>query len=166
MNLIYQNADIHDMNEIVRIYNSTISLKTVTADTESVSIESRLSWFYAHNKDVYPLWIVKKEDIIIGWVSFQPFYGRPAYKTTAEISIYLDEKCRNKGYGKEILKYSIEQCAKLKIKTLLGFIFSKNYPSIELFSAMGFMEWGNLLNIAEIGGGELSLKILGMRVLR
>ena len=38
MNLIYQNADIHDMNEIVRIYNSTISLKTVTADTESVSI--------------------------------------------------------------------------------------------------------------------------------
>ena len=115
---------------------------------------------------MYPLWILKKEDIIIGWVSFQPFYGRPAYKTTAEISIYLDEKCRNKGYGKEILKYSIEQCAKLKIKTLLGFVFSKNYPSIELFSAMGFMEWGNLLNIAEIGGGELSLKILGMRVLR
>ena len=44
---------------------------------------------------------------IIGWVSFQPFYGRPAYDATAEISIYLAPLQRGKGYGKSILQYCI-----------------------------------------------------------
>jgi L-amino acid N-acyltransferase YncA len=162
--LTFHNASIHDLDKIVDIYNSTIPLRTVTADTEPVTEESRLNWFNAHNGKEYPLWIVKKGDAIVAWVSFQPFYGRPAYKATAEISVYLDEKCRGKGYGKVILKHAIEQCPKFRIKTLLGFIFANNHPSIKLFNTMGFMEWGNLSNIAEIDGHELSLKILGMRV--
>jgi L-amino acid N-acyltransferase YncA len=45
------------------------------------------------------LWIVENDESeIIGWVSFQDFYGRSAYDGTAEISIYLDEKFRGKGY--------------------------------------------------------------------
>lgn len=40
------------------------------------------------------------EKKIVGWLSFQDFYGRKAYDITAEISIYLDEKFRGRGYGK------------------------------------------------------------------
>ena len=88
MNTIYfADASLENLDEIVTIYNSTISSRMVTADLDPVSVESRISWFYEHKPGKRPLWIVKnKEDIIIGWVSFQDFYGRSAYDTTAEKS--------------------------------------------------------------------------------
>jgi phosphinothricin acetyltransferase len=105
-----------------------------------------------------------EEKNIIGWVSFQAFYGRPAYDATAEISIYIDPIERGKGYGKKILQYAMEQAPSFGIKTLLGFIFAHNGPSIELFFKSGFEEWGHLKNIAEIDGKEISVKIVGKRL--
>ena len=101
---------------------------------------------------------------IIGWVSFQNFYGRPAYDATAEISIYLREDHRGKGLGKQVLDYSIGECCNLGIKTLLGYIFAHNEPSLRLFYKAGFAEWAHLPNIALLDGFERSLKILGKRV--
>ena len=166
MNTIYfADASLENLDEIVTIYNSTISSRMVTADLDPVSVESRISWFYEHKPGKRPLWIVKnKEDIIIGWVSFQDFYGRSAYDTTAEISIYLHRDYRRKGFGKQILNYSLTECFNLGIKTLLGYIFAHNEPSLQLFYKAGFAEWAHLPNIALLDGIERSLKILGKRV--
>ncbi|MDB5210485.1 MAG: N-acetyltransferase [Sediminibacterium sp.] len=161
--LTYRNATVNDLPQIVAIYNSTVHTRMVTADTESVSVDSRLPWFHEHNADNRPLWVIEDEQQeIIGWVSFQSFYGRPAYAATAEISIYLDPSQRGRGIGKEVLQYSIDQAKKFGIKTLLGFIFAHNEPSLKLFRQLGFQEWANLPNIAVLDGIERSLKIVGL----
>ncbi|MVT12172.1 GNAT family N-acetyltransferase [Chitinophaga tropicalis] len=162
--MIFRNATLEDLPEIVAIYNTTIAGRMVTADTEPVTVESRIPWFNVHNPEKRPLWMVEDEGKTIGWVSFQSFYGRPAYDGTAEISIYLREDARGKGYGKTILRYAMEQCPVIKINTLLGFIFSHNLPSIKLFEQMGFKEWAHLPDIAVLDGVERSLSILGKRV--
>ena len=163
--LIYRDATIDDMERIVAIYNSTVPSRMVTADTEPVTVESRMPWFYEHNSAIRPLWVIEKEDNqIIGWISFQSFYGRPAYAATAEISIYLDASQRGKGIGKEVLQYSIDQAKQMGIKTLLGFIFAHNEPSIKLFRQLGFEDWATLPDIAVLDGIERSLKILGKRL--
>jgi L-amino acid N-acyltransferase YncA len=160
--LTYHDATINDLPKIVAIYNSTVPTRMVTADTEPVSVDSRLSWFHEHNSAGRPLWVVEDDNNgIIGWVSFQSFYGRPAYAATAEISIYLDPLQRGKGIGKEVLQYSIDRAKYFGIKTLLGFIFAHNEPSLKLFKQLGFEEWANLPNIAVLDGIERSLKILG-----
>ncbi len=166
MNTIYfADASIENLDEIVSIYNSTISSRMVTADLEPISAKSRISWFHEHKPGTRPLWIVKnKEGEIIGWVSFQNFYGRPAYDATAEISIYLQEDYRGKGLGQQVLDYSIDECGHLGIKTLLGYIFAHNEPSLRLFNKAGFVEWAHLPNIAVLDGIERSVKILGKRV--
>jgi L-amino acid N-acyltransferase YncA len=162
----YKNARLSDMDAIIAIYNSTIFSRMVTADIEPVSVESRLKWFDAHTPDQYPLWVVEnKEGQIMGWVSFQAFYGRPAYAGTAEVSIYLDQHHRGKGLGNKVLAYSLDKCADLGIKTLLGFIFAHNEPSLRLFRSFGFEDWGTLPNVAVLDGKEKSLKILGYRCL-
>jgi L-amino acid N-acyltransferase YncA len=56
----------------------------------------------------------------LGWVSFQSFYGRPAYDRTAEISIYLDPEKRGKGYGKRILQHAMSQATHYGITTIFG----------------------------------------------
>lgn len=163
--LFYRNASIEDLDRIVAIYNSTVQSRMVTADTEPVTIESRTNWFYEHNPKTRPLWIVEDENNdMVGWVSFQSFYGRPAYAATAEISIYLDPLQRGKGLGKKILHHVFDQAKTLGINTLLGFIFSHNEPSVKLFKLMGFEEWATLPNIATLDGVERSLKIFGKRV--
>jgi L-amino acid N-acyltransferase YncA len=161
----YRNAILSDLNSIVTIYNSTIASRMVTADTEPVSVESKIKWFEEHTADKHPLWVIENEDDqIIGWISFQAFYGRPAYNGTSEISIYLDENQRGKGMGKRILAYSLDRCAELGIKTILGFIFAHNEPSLKLFRYFGFEDWGTLPDVAVLDNEEKSLKILGKRI--
>ena len=162
--MTFRNALQTDLPVIVDIYNSTVASRMVTADTEPVVVESRQQWFDDHSPDKHPLWMVEDGGQIIGWVSFQAFYGRPAYDGTAEVSIYIDPLQRGKGYGKKILQYCLDNAGKLDINILLGFIFAHNTPSLQLFTALGFEEWGHLKNIAVLDGIERSLKILGRRV--
>ena len=137
----------------------------VTADTEPVSVESRIKWFSEHASDSRPLWVVEDQNkTIIGWISFQNFYGRPAYNSTAEISIYLDSSQRGKGIGKLVLQHSMDAAKQFGIKTLLGFLFAHNEPSLKLFKHFGFEEWATLPDIAVLDGVERSLKILGKRI--
>lgn len=165
IDLKYRDANISDLPGIVEIYNSTISSRMVTADTEEVSVESRQKWFEGHNPAKRPLWVIENaSDQIIGWVSFQSFYGRPAYNATVEISIYLDPEQRGKGLGKQVLQYSIEKAPKFGIKTLLGFIFAHNEPSLKLFRHFGFEDWATLPDVAILDGQERTLKILGKRI--
>lgn len=163
--LSYRDAKRSDLEKITEIYNSTIASRLVTADTEPVSVESKVKWFDEHSSDKRPLWVVEDEaNVIVGWVSFQSFYGRPAYDATVEISIYLDATQRGKGLGKQVLEYSINRAPEFGIKTILGFIFSHNEPSLKLFKHFGFEEWANLPNIAVLDNTERSLTILGKRI--
>jgi L-amino acid N-acyltransferase YncA len=163
--LKYRDAERADLEKIVEIYNSTVSTRMVTADTEPVSVESRQQWFDEHSHAKRPLWVIEDEhDVVIGWVSFQSFYGRPAYDFTSEISIYLHTDARGKGSGKGVLEYCIARAPEYHIKTLLGFIFAHNEPSLRLFRNAGFEEWAHLPDIAVLDGLERSLKILGKRI--
>jgi len=163
--LTYRDATLDDLPLIVSIYNTTIEGRMVTADTEMVSVDSRLAWFAEHVPGTRPLWMVyNAQEEVVGWVSFQDFYGRPAYAATAEISIYLHPQHRGRGVGKAVLDYGINACPSLGIKTLLAFIFAHNAPSLKLFQQAGFAQWALLPHIAELDGIERSLAILGLRV--
>lgn len=163
--MTFRDATLEDLSKIVEIYNSTVASRLVTADLEPVSVESKLDWFHQHNSETRPLWMVQdSQENTIGWVSFQDFYGRPAYQKTAEISIYIDEKFRDKGFGRQILELSIDKCPSLGIENLLAFIFAHNLPSLTLFEKFGFKLWANLKNIAELDGEKRSLIILGKTI--
>ena len=163
--LIYRNATLADLPQIVTIYNSTIASRMVTADTEEVTVKSRIKWFEEHSPPRRPLWIFEdRESKIVGWASFQSFYGRPAYNATVEVSIYLHPAQRGIGFGKQILPHCIDNAPRFDVKTLLGFIFEHNTPSLQLFRSFGFNDWGTFPDVAILDGVERTLKILGKRV--
>lgn len=163
--LKFRNAELADLDKIVAIYNSTIASRMVTADVEEVPVASKQQWFNEHNPETRPLWVVEDaEDQTIGWVSFSSFHERPAYSGTIEVSIYLDESCRGKGYGKTILQYCIDNAGKFGVKNLVALIFLHNEPSLKLFRHFGFEDWGTLPDVAVLDGIERTLKILGKRI--
>ena len=58
----------------------------------------------------------------------------------------------------------MNKAPEFEIKTILGFIFSHNEPSIKLFKHFGFEVWGQLPNIATLDNIDRSLSILGKRI--
>ena len=153
-----------DLPAIVAIYNATIPLQTVTADWEPVSVASRIEWFWAHTPNQRPLWVAASGSKILGWLGVQSFYGRPAYQATVELSVYVSANYRRQGIGRLLLQHAITHCPALNIKTLLGFIFADNDPSLRLFEQFGFQRWGYLPQVAEFGPIERDLVILGLRL--
>ncbi len=160
--MIVRDAQEADLPQIIDIYNATIPGRMVTADTEPVTLESRLPWFYAHTPDRRPLWIISSaESDITGWISFGDFYGRSAYRFTAEISIYLKTPARQRGLGTQLLTMAINKAPALGIENIVGYIFAHNEPSLRLFKKAGFEEWGYLKDVAVLDGIKRSLIIVG-----
>lgn len=159
-----RNATHDDLQRIVEIYNSTIPSRMVTADTIPITVSSREEWFSDHNPASRPLWVVVKNNVICGWLSFQDFKKRPAYHKTVELSIYLDEKFRGQGLGKYLLSEAIKIAPTLGVETLIGLIFGHNLPSLKLFSSFEFEKWAHLPKIAELDGVKRDLIMLGKRV--
>jgi L-amino acid N-acyltransferase YncA len=159
-----RHAIKQDLPAIVAIYNSTVPTRQSTADTTPVTVQSRLDWFRQHSRDRRPLLVHEQDGQVVAWVSFQSFYGRAAYDHTAEISIYLAPAYRGKGLGRSLLAEAMAGTQELGIKTVVGFVFSHNEPSLRLLRSSGFAEWGRLPDVARMDGREYSLSILGKRV--
>jgi len=220
-----RNAELADLEEIIQIYNAAIPGRMATADTNPVTLKSRLEWFRGHSQH-YPLWVLEGQkeagverqlcwrDLfernlyssqspsvlkdrkpvflegegmknippascplppafrgrslgqkgIAGWLSFRPFYGRPAYHTTAEIGLYVAPANHRQGIGQQLLESAIFHSPNLGLQTLLGFIFAHNTPSLNLFQKLGFQQWGYLPQVALLDNMKRDLIILGYRV--
>ncbi|MEG4318140.1 MULTISPECIES: N-acetyltransferase family protein [unclassified Microcoleus] len=153
-----------DLPAIVQIYNAAVPGRMATADLQAVSVESRLAWYREHSPYSLPIWVMESEQNIVGWLSFQLFYGRAAYQHTAEISIYVAPDRQNCGIGKKLLQSAITRSPELRLRTLMAIIFAHNQPSLTLFQKFGFQQWGYLPQVAELDGVERDVIILGLRL--
>ena len=159
-----RTATIDDLPAIVDIYNAAIPGRMATADTQPVSVESRRVWFEQHRSDRRPLWVACEGPVVGGWLSVRDFYGRPAYHATAECGLYVAPAYHRRGIGRLLLRHGIAAAPSLGLRTLLGFVFAHNEPSIALLRGHGFETWGHLPRIAELDGLERDLLIFGRRV--
>ena len=159
-----RDAREDELAVLVEIYNSSIPGRLATADTEPVSIEARREWFRLHDRANHPLRVLDRDHTVAGWLSFEPFYGRPAYAATAEVSVYVAPKFHRQGVAKALLAHSLEAAPSLGLSTLLGFIFAHNTPSVALFRSFALAEWARLPRVAELDGVTRDLLILGRHV--
>ncbi len=171
-------AEPADLPAIVEIYNSTIASRQVTADLEPVSVESRFAWFRAHQRPERPIWVVESLGAshdgaagsgaarsVLGWMTLSDYHERPAYRHTAEISIYCHPQMRGKGLGSYLLRRAIEFAPRIEVHTLIALIFGHNTGSLALFRKFGFDTWGTLPRVTELDGIERDVLILGRRLL-
>jgi len=153
-----------DLAAIVDIYNTTVPTRMVTAELEPTTVEARLPWFHEHAPDQYPFWVAESDSRVIGWLDFKKFLPRCAYRGTAEISVYVDEKFRRHGVARRLLEEAIARASSLGIDAMVGLIFAHNEPSLRLFDRLGFERWGLLPRIARLDGIERDLAIVGRHI--
>jgi len=140
--MIIRDAVEADLPAIVEIYNATVPTRMVTAELEPTTVEARRPWFHEHSPGQYPFWVAELEGRVVGWLDFKKFLPRCAYRGTAEISVYVDEKFRRRGVGQRLLEHAIARAPSLGITALIGLIFGHNEASLKLFQLMSMENSG------------------------
>jgi len=153
-----------DLPAIIKIYNAAITTRIATAQLEPVTLESRRHWLKEHSPDRHPFWILEIDRQIAGWLTLKAFLPRSAYRGTAEVSVYVDEKFRRRGIARALLEEAIARAPSLQIRAMVGLIFAHNAPSLKLFAQLGFEKWGLLPRIARLDANERDLTIMGRHV--
>jgi len=153
-----------DLPVIIDIYNATVPTRMVTAELEPTTVEARLPWFREHSPDQRPFWVAVSDGRVVGWLDFKKFLPRCAYRGTAEISVYVDEKFRRQGVARHLLEEAIARGPSLGTTALVGLIFAHNEPSLKLFERLGFERWGLLPRVARLDNLERDLTIVGRHV--
>jgi L-amino acid N-acyltransferase YncA len=153
-----------DLPAIIDIYNATVPTRMVTAELEPTTVEARLPWFREHSPDQHPFWVAEIDGRVIGCLDFKKFLPRCAYRGTAEISVYVDQKFRRRGIARQLLEEAIAHAPSLGMTTLVGLIFAHNEPSVKLFERLGFQRWGLLPRIARLDDVQRDLIIVGRHI--
>jgi phosphinothricin acetyltransferase len=159
-----RDATPADLPRIVAIYNESIPGRRATADLDPITVEARRTWFETHEPGRRPLWVMEEAGKVIGWLSFETFYGRTAYEATAEVSVYVANDRQGRGIGAQLLARAVDEAPAMGLETLLAFVFAHNEPSVALFERLGFSRWGHLPRVARLDGVERDVLILGRRV--
>lgn len=164
--MIIRHATRADLPAIVDIYNASIPGRMATADLAPVSVADREGWFSEFDPARRPLFVACADasDEPLAWLSLRSFYGRPAYGETVEVGIYIAPRAQRQGYGTALLRHALAAAPSLRITTLLAFTFAHNAPSLALFRAFGFADWGRLPGVAKLDGVRRDLLILGRSV--
>lgn len=158
-------AKFSDLETIIDIYNQAIASGCATADLIELTAEDRLDWFNDHDKDSYPIYVIEKDNSILGWGSLSAYRkGRGALRTTAEISYYIDYNHHGKGLGKKLIEHMVNDCERLGFDNLVAILLEINYGSINILKHFGFEQWGLMPNIAILGDQKCGHLYYGIKL--
>jgi phosphinothricin acetyltransferase len=96
--------------------------------------------------------VAKENETIVGWAALTPVSGRCVYAGVAEVSVYVGDKARGKGLGKQLLQKLIEESEANNIWTLQAGIFPENFASIKIHEVTGFRILGTRERIGQMNG--------------
>jgi phosphinothricin acetyltransferase len=115
--------------------------------------QSASTWEEWNNSHLQHSRIVAKEDYnVLGWAALTPVSGRRVYAGVAEVSVYVNDKARGKGVGKQLLQKLIKESEANGIWTLQAGIFPENTPSVKIHEACGFRIFGTRERIGKMNG--------------
>ncbi len=154
-----RRATINDLAAITEIYNDAIVMTVATFDTTPKSHAEQKVWFESHGPK-YPVVVGELDGIVIGWASLSPYSDRCAYSDTAEVSVYVAENHRGKGFGRKILGEVIKLGHASGLHVLIARIAEGNEKSIHLFETMGFAHVGVLREVGRKFGRLLDVYMM------
>ena len=116
-----------DWERVRSIYLEGIAMAQATFETRA---PSWAEWDSVHLPA--PRLVAASEKRIVGWAAVSPVSSRAAYAGVAEVSLYVGEDSRGKGFGKELLESLVVESERNAIWTLQASIFPENIASMAL----------------------------------
>jgi len=136
-----------DAEAINGIQNHYVVHSTATFLTEPLTVEQRLAWL-DNRLPAHPVTVAQVGGSVVGWGALENFRSRPAYRHTAEFSIYVHHEWHRRGIGRAILADLLTRARALGHHALVGGCCSESTAIIALLEASGF---SRVAHFREIG---------------
>jgi phosphinothricin acetyltransferase len=134
--------------EILSIFNDAIVNTTALYEYEPRTPEFMATWFDTKESSQLPILGAFTDDgTLAGFATYGTFRTLPAYKHTAEHSVYVHPDHRGHGIGRRLLRDLIATARTQDYHVLIGVIDSANAASIALHRAFGFVHSGTLREV-------------------
>lgn len=134
----YRLATVGDSEAIRGIYNKEVTGSTVTFDLVPRTVEEQLVWIDEHSGAWPAVVAVDGSGRVNGFGSLSPYRTRPAYRTTVEDSVYVDDEARGQGIGKGLLLELLRLGEVHGFHTVIARIVGGHEASIGLHKSCGF----------------------------
>jgi len=96
--------------------------------------------------------ILAQEDVTILGAALTAVSGRCVYAGVAEVSVYVRDKERGKGVGKQLRQKLIEESVANNIWTLQAGIFPENIASVKIHEGCGFQILNTRERVGQMNG--------------
>lgn len=144
-----RKARQEDLPELLAIYNYEVRCGVATLDLEEKSLREWQAWFDAHQSADHPIFAAVSDGSVAGYVSLSPYREKEAYKSTAELSIYIAPQYRGRGIASSLMEYILAYAKENQtLHTIVSVITSGNATSSHLHEKYGFEFCGT---IGEVG---------------
>jgi phosphinothricin acetyltransferase len=120
------------------IYNRAIETSTATFEMTPKTLPEQLEWIAEHSGAHPAVVAVDHDDSVLGFGSLSPYRPRPAYSTTVENSVYVDEAFQRRGIGRTILEELVRLAEAHGFHVVIARIAGDNNASVALHTACGF----------------------------
>lgn len=132
-----------DLDAITNIYAHHVLTGTGTFEIDPpprVEMAARRAEVLARN---LPWLVADRAGEVVGFAYANWFKPRPAYRFSAEDSVYVADSARGEGIGRALLATLIDQAQAAGVRQLLAVVGdSGNLGSIALHKALGFEQTG------------------------
>lgn len=163
MALTIRTATGDDAAAIARIYNQAVAGTTATFDTELKTEEDRRTWL-ADRAPQHPVVVAVDDDGVVGWGAFLPWSDRCAYRSTVEMSVYVDEAHHRHGVGAALSGELLRRAPEIGIRAILARICSENTASLAMSRTLGFREIGTMHEVGNKFGRWLDVVMLELLI--
>ena len=138
-------ATRQDLSAMLTIYNTEVKHSTATFDLQEKTIEEWTEWFQYHGDETHPIFITEVEGNVAGYASLSQYREKEAFKTTVELSIYIDKQYRGKGIADALMQHIIQYAKQTAgIHCIISVITTGNDISVHLHKKYGFTYAGTL----------------------
>jgi len=135
-------AERRDAEGVRALYNHFVTESTALFDLVPRSLDEQVRWIDDHSGGHPAVVAVTADDAVVGFGSLSPFRPRPAYATSVEDSVYVDEAHQGAGIGRRLLDELVRLAAAYGYHAVFARITGDNDASIRLHTACGFEHVG------------------------
>ena len=165
-NVLIRKVQGSDAQRIADIYNPFITGTTISFEEEPVSaaeIQRRISSVQSQS---FPWLCAETNGVFAGYAYATRWRERPAYRYTAESTIYLDPAFSSQGIGRQLYSTLIDELRKAGMHAVIGVITIPNPASVTLHEKLGFTKVAHFSEVGykfsrwlDVGYWQLMLKI-------
>lgn len=143
--MVIRKANERDVPRLLEIYNYEVINGVSTLDLTPKTLDEWTNWFALHQTAEHPLLVAETDGIVSGYATLSPYRQKEAYKSTAELSVYIAPEYRRQGIASALMEEILKIARKSgSLHLIVSVITSGNAASEALHKKFGFSYCGTI----------------------